>query len=483
MYIIDLMEKGDQVKYHLLQKLKDYGGNLSVKELLKLLNIAQATLLKYIDEVNHDADEDRLFIEVSVDSDDIVKMELDADLDWSEVVHFFLSRSIKYQVINYLFFNGEYQVNYLADTLAISQSTLHRNVSALNSSLKEFNIQIKNGELQGPEHQIRYFLYELYRNIAGPSLFSDFTLPIEVEESAIRLRQIVHRSMPNSHYQDLRVWVYIVYQRKKHEKNDWSELEKLMEPYEYVPGYEYVSKELQTVDILSDENPHEMMSMIAYLMSMSKVSYSFNERFLTFGGPVLMTTTHGVRLIKDEIVPGTEIGNRTNYLLSQSLSRLYFYRGGIQLKCYKPDEDPMFSSVEEMSVVESKGRAFYKQTARVSYAQKPEEAGSLIDECTEEFTLHCFWLKFKEPNSIELGIKLDRDTLLPEITKYYLKDQLSISQRINIEEYQPGKDYDYLVVDFWQDNLCDNYYLLKGSISLYDIEHIKDDLYNMLNGN
>ncbi len=47
----------------------------------------------------------------------------------------------------------------------ISEATLGRHISGLNQILSEFELSIQNGRLKGPEHQIRYFYFCLFRKV------------------------------------------------------------------------------------------------------------------------------------------------------------------------------------------------------------------------------------------------------------------------------------------------------------------------------
>ena len=47
----------------------------------------------------------------------------------------------------------------------ISEATLGRHLASLNQILSEFDLSIQNGRWRGPEHQIRYFYFCLFRKV------------------------------------------------------------------------------------------------------------------------------------------------------------------------------------------------------------------------------------------------------------------------------------------------------------------------------
>ena len=68
----------------------------------------------------------------------------------------YVKRSLKYQLINYIFKYQEFTVVKIISDLSISESTLFRKIKELNSLLKEF------GHIYGEELQIRYFYFQVY---------------------------------------------------------------------------------------------------------------------------------------------------------------------------------------------------------------------------------------------------------------------------------------------------------------------------------
>lgn len=79
-----------------------------------------------------------------------------------EIYYSYLEKSAKYQILVYLLHHGKFELQLLADTLNISISTLTRRVKELNCYLAEFQLQIKNSQLNGSEAQIRHFYFQLY---------------------------------------------------------------------------------------------------------------------------------------------------------------------------------------------------------------------------------------------------------------------------------------------------------------------------------
>ena len=59
----------------------------------------------------------------------------------------------------------QFLAHQLAQELMISEATLGRHLAGLKQILSEFDLSIQNGRWRGPEHQIRYFYFCLFRKV------------------------------------------------------------------------------------------------------------------------------------------------------------------------------------------------------------------------------------------------------------------------------------------------------------------------------
>lgn len=80
----------------------------------------------------------------------------------NHLIEAFVKESLKFQLLDYLYRNKEFSIVQLTTKFMISESSLFRKIKELNQLLAAFDLQIKNGQLQGEELQIRYFYFQLY---------------------------------------------------------------------------------------------------------------------------------------------------------------------------------------------------------------------------------------------------------------------------------------------------------------------------------
>ena len=161
MRIEDFLEKREVFQIAILKKLIQEGGSISHEKLLKDLRLSKASLENYLEEINFYLKEYQGDCRVESDGN---RVELFLDNHFSIVTVYigYVKRSLKYQLINYIFKYQEFTVVKIISDLSISESTLFRKIKELNSLLKEFGIKIKNGHIYGEELQIRYFYFQVY---------------------------------------------------------------------------------------------------------------------------------------------------------------------------------------------------------------------------------------------------------------------------------------------------------------------------------
>ena len=104
--------------------------------------------------------------------------------DW--VFKRYLKESPKFQILMTLYEHGNVTNFRLQNELSMSEASLYRAVKQLNKILKEFELSIHNGRVQGSELQIRFFYYTLFQltNYFPPKMSFDIDKFIdELQES------------------------------------------------------------------------------------------------------------------------------------------------------------------------------------------------------------------------------------------------------------------------------------------------------------
>lgn len=157
------MEKAECGQFSILSFLLQES-QTTVKAVMEETGFSKATLTKYVTLLNDKALDSGL--ELTIHSEDEnLRLSIGAATKGRDIRSLFLDSAVKYQILVYLLYHQQFLAHQLAQELVISEATLGRHLAGLNQILSEFDLSIQNGRWRGPEHQIRYFYFCLFRKV------------------------------------------------------------------------------------------------------------------------------------------------------------------------------------------------------------------------------------------------------------------------------------------------------------------------------
>ncbi len=151
MKVEHFLEKNEVREITIFKKLVLNNGILSYIDMLDHLSISKASLENDLDSITSRVADFDTQIKISYDGQ-AIELEMSDEMSLQHIYRFYLSQSIKMEIINFLFKHHEFSITKLTQKLAISESSLFRKIKELNSHLKEFGLKIRNGQLQGEEN-------------------------------------------------------------------------------------------------------------------------------------------------------------------------------------------------------------------------------------------------------------------------------------------------------------------------------------------
>ena len=157
------MEKAESGQFSILSFLLQES-QTTVKAVMEETGFSKATLTKYVTLLNDKASDSGLELNISLE-DENLRLSIGAATKGRDIRSLFLENAIKYQIVVYLLYHQQFLAHQLAQELMISEATLGRHLASLNQILSEFDLSIQNGRWRGPEHQIRYFYFCLFRKV------------------------------------------------------------------------------------------------------------------------------------------------------------------------------------------------------------------------------------------------------------------------------------------------------------------------------
>ena len=210
MHLADLMEKSEGGQFLILSHLQQHSPS-SLSEVMEETDFSKATLNKYLTLINDKAKENQLALSIELE-DENLRLLVGSDTKGRDIRRAFLDNAIKYQLLIYLLYQGQFQAQQLAQELLISEATLGRHISGLNKLLTEFSISIQNGRLKGPEHKIRYFYFGLLRKVWASADWKQELAKKERQTEIETLEELCGAQLSQGQRLDFVLWSHITQQ-------------------------------------------------------------------------------------------------------------------------------------------------------------------------------------------------------------------------------------------------------------------------------
>ncbi|WP_218047683.1 helix-turn-helix domain-containing protein [Enterococcus faecalis] len=161
MKVETLLEKKAMRQLLTVQQTILAGGTCSVSDLTAFLAVTKASFEKDLEDLHYFLKPFGQDCQLTYDGQQL-SITLSDFFSLNHLIEAFVKESLKFQLLDYLYRNKEFSIVQLTTKFMISESSLFRKIKELNQLLAVFDLQIKNGQLQGEELQIRYFYFQLY---------------------------------------------------------------------------------------------------------------------------------------------------------------------------------------------------------------------------------------------------------------------------------------------------------------------------------
>lgn len=485
MLIEQFLEKTEQNQYQLLYFLKEEGNSKKVDNLLEKIHISKVTLNKYIDEINYLAEENKVDLKLRL-SGNTVRMHLGNQMQWQEIIYLLLNQSPKYPMLIYLFNNRDFSIRELSRELAISEATVNRQISSLNKLLEEFQLVIRNGKLVGPEHQIRYFFYQLFLKVLPEPFFTKLINSKNMFHHVSQIENIFDMHFSIMQKYQISLWLLITLKRMKSTERDYSEIEKLLKPYKSHILYRKVYKQAKEIfrSYKIHFNDGEAMCVFSFFVSMRIFTPPMMEKFLGFGGPVMEATRLGIKTMKHVAPQETNINENAMYEISQTFATSYFFNGDILMESeIEVDERNPINEFLHFEVKENADQ-LYEKTILNIFQKSFNELGDLLVSSKYKVLFVLSYMMEEKIKTIQLAVDAPRNLIYTQPLMHILKYHFEQNHLVHIDWYDANAEYDLIVSQYNYRPYANNFvYYLKGNISNYDIHHLTEIINNMLENN
>ncbi|MGT2865571.1 helix-turn-helix domain-containing protein [Streptococcus fryi] len=469
MQIESLMEKTEQIQYQLITLLKSQLKPMSLKELMRETGLSRVTLMKYIDAMNELFDEHQLDCYLTLE-DTQLSFYQGPYVSLQDIVRPFLTNAVKYQILSYLFEHEHFTIQKLSQELLISEATLNRHLASLNLLLLEFNLAIVQGSLLGPEHQRRYFYYELLLQTWSKKELDDQINRYPLDRALVMLERLYGITLSTDKAFRLQLWLSISLQRLSARHKDTKALAEHLAPYEEHVFFQRLERaSLHYFGQFAQEfDRHEVDSLFAYLSSHFILPIQTIEYMLGFGGPISEVVTEAIGYLRRQGLLQHKLHEQVIYRLGQLAAQTYFFQGAVSVRPLKWSKGYFDRSVEEdlkPLAYELQGILLFKSSDWLE--------NDLVNRVLVEILKFLIFLQEEQQTTITVGLYTGEDELEQTILQLSLGRRLENNRLIHLEPYDAKKSYDCVITTaFLASNNNANLYYLHHQVSQRDIDDL-----------
>lgn len=495
MRIEQLLDKKEQLMVSILKQLVLEGGSLPHSVLQESVGLSKQAYDNYVVEMGQ-------FLSSHFKSDSntaFVKndgyqlcLDLPEKIGLSAIVGQFIEESSKYQILDYLLIHREFSINQLVSTLMLSESTVFRKIREINSVLKEFQIQIKNGRMVGEELQIRYFYYQLQLVVKVRNGHNRTATALEQSSASYQLfenalKKQLKTSFSRSAIQKLHCWLYVTQKRIIIKTLEQTDLSKRFTVFLNDPLFKDVDQIVSLYFSRSsvEDNIYESQMLYIFLISFFIFDEEYYYHYDLLRKKKLPTATLDV-YIREMILLhyrprriALSLEKQVGYNLSQLNNQLYFFKGRI----FEVDVHHLETELEHLL-----GRALSTlptkllRVALSRYYLKRDQHDGLQDYVLKSYSSVLSLIDFHSLKIITVGLDFDRDDTLGEPFRQLVTTELLAMNGLVVKEYVPKGRFDLVIttgyVDDWSVK-AERVYAVSEFNSSYDIKKIKEIIYNL----
>ncbi|WEG74228.1 helix-turn-helix domain-containing protein [Vagococcus intermedius] len=451
MKIEDFLEKKEIQHLTILKKIDALGGTVSHIELRQHLNLNKPTLDRALDEITFFLREFRDNYCLTV-NEALIVIERQPNFSIEAIYSVYLKQSLKYQILDYAFKHREFTVFNIIHDLMISESTLFRKTKEINYLLKEFKIQLKNGNILGEELQIRYFYFLMYQAATPYHQLSEKVLTEHNMRLIQSLEKTLTMKLPSYSYTRIGLWLMISKKRIKYTKKVYRKVRKKMFLYESDWLYKKVRQFVllytsrYSIEVVEEES----MLHFIFVASMSIFHYQdFTSYDLLRGRRTpnaMMDTMLRERILLEYLPqkPTIKVEQQITYYLSQANSLLYFFEGAI-ITSEQWDFREKTINLNQKITIELVEELLAK--ALEAFSKTPNSSDDLHYQLKHDYLNILAMIDFKIAKELRIAIELDMIESHAEILTQLIKLDLASLIGVSVETFSTKKNYDLVITN------------------------------------
>lgn len=214
MYIVDLLEKQQQVQVIIFHQLLEHEFEQTVDELLTELQISRPTLLKEFMQLQQTIHRYHEQTSLQIENKERIFLILPINFPVQAFLYDeYYSQSINVQLIEYFYLQGEVSIPRLTMDFQLSEASLFRKLKHLNHLLSEFDLYYKNKQITGDSRTFQMFFFEFFTQIYATQRLDDLFQRHSFQNLVTILEKQLDLTLTSTKKRQLVIWLVIAEKR------------------------------------------------------------------------------------------------------------------------------------------------------------------------------------------------------------------------------------------------------------------------------
>lgn len=392
-----------------------------------------------------------------IDSEEMLVLNLPDDYNVFRLYANYLINCDNYRFLQFIVQRPKISISKLATEFFMSEASVFRKIKLLNSYLEEFEIQIRNNMLIGPESQIRHFTFYMRYNSMpfDDHLKNPLLYPVE---NFIRIMENqYHYILSDIGRVKLGIWLSITVERLKISNKDYTniDLQKELEKVREDPLYQAIRKAALTMvnQYAIQMDDYEIFLTYKYfrcneLFSIEKGEIDILRNYLNFPDPIIQSANHNFFDTIENYYE--EFWNTFDYQLfavhfysiKQLHNKLLFFKGSFyffhSLSISRTLDD------RTLSVVKNLTETLLEENLALLHANIAPEIKEIVYRRYFDIILQSHRLAGKR---IYIGVLINKDYSVTAGVVLRLSTLFESIYNVKVEKAQADHNYDLLISD------------------------------------
>ena len=449
MQIDVLLEKKEAIYVQMLRTIVLSGGQITLTALRETTGLSKTAFEQYLKDIEQLGKNETKYYSITY-RDYTIQLDFSPTINLEMVMMYLIEQSSYFQLLQFILLHPTFTTVQLMNHLGMSESTVFRKIKEVNVILKEFQVQIKNGELQGEELQIRYVYYQLF-SLMMPYRTLDSFLTIPDYDPFIRaLSRTLDCQFSRTQKEKITLWWYLTQKRWLAKNPNFERLAMIFRPFLEDEWYKKIDRfmSLYLSRIAIENNIYEAIMLYIFVISFEILGEEDFYQYDLSRSKRLPTARLDLYLRETILVDyrpkrfSIELEKKVGYQLAQVDHEVYFFMGKIEMY----DRENLLT-IQRRLLGHKRSRLLQKMMTIVFEQLAPEHHpnNSLQDFLLVNYASILTMIEFSSVQPITIGLDFEQLPIYRFLFFQLVQMELKPLLGVEVERYQANRVVDIVI--------------------------------------